>query len=221
MTTIWDLQPEAVAALKEGSLWSGLSADARAALVRIYDRTTALVTPLTRVESLEGAETLAASAEAEYQSLIEQWRQTLRASGITPAQFAAEQRKKSLLSQYFIIFSKYDRERWQGVLTSEAGYVAWIDRSLAVEPADDEGEEFNRLAEATTGPFSRYLLAKHAVVTLFAMTPTPLPQTLSVLTELADRCMTEVEDAFLAQAERDDDEGGVVPLAEVRADLGL
>ena len=45
--------------------------------------------------------------------------------------------------------------------------------------------------------------------------------TLTVLTEFADKCMTEVEDIFLGQADPDDDDGEGVPLAEVRANLGL
>ena len=94
---------------------------------------------------------------------------------------------------------------FRDVLDSEEGYVAWIERQLIEEQTDDERQKNDVLAKETRGPFLRYLLVKRALVSALASVPGPSPQTISVLTALADKCMTEVEDVFLAEADYGED----------------
>ncbi len=221
MTTIWDFQPEVTAALTEGSFWSGLSADARAALWRTDEQTQALVAPLTRVESLADAEAFVGTAEAKYRSLAEQWAKVLRDSGVSATQFADDYRERNSALRDWQLPSTDDNERWQGVLDSEGAYVAWLERQQSLAPSSDARLKGNQLAAKTTEPLVCFLMVKRALVLAMESDSGSSSITLTVLTEFADKCMTEVEDIFLGQKDLDDDDGEVVSLAEVRANLGL
>ena len=221
MTTIWDFQPEVTATLTEGSFWSGLSADARAALWRTDEQTQALVAPLTRVESLAEAEALVSSTEVGYRRLAEQWAKVLRDSDVSATQLADDYRERNSALRDWQLPSIDDNERWQGVLDSEGAYVAWLTRQQGLAPSSDARLRGNQVAEETNEPLLRFLLVKRALVLAMASVPGPSPKTISALTTLVDQYMTQIEDIFLGRAGRDDDDGEVVPLAEVRADLGL
>ena len=221
MTTIWDFQPEVAATLVEGSFWSGLPADARVALWKADERTKTLVAPLTRVESLADAEAFVSSAEAEYRGLAEQWAKVLRESGVSATQLADDYRDRNSALRDWQLPSTNDNERWQGVLDSEGAYVAWLERQQSLAPSSDARLKGNQLAAKTTEPLLRFLMVKRALVLAMESDSGSSPMTLTVLTEFADKCMTEVEDIFLGQADPDDDDGEGVPLAEVRAKLGL
>ena len=146
MTTIWDFQPEVTAALTEGSFWSGLSADARAALWKADERTKTLVAPLARVESLADAEAFVSSVEAEYRGLAEQWAKALRDSGVSATQLADDYRERNSALRDWQLPSTNDNERWQGVLDSEGAYVAWLERQQSLAPSSDARLKGNQLA---------------------------------------------------------------------------
>lgn len=220
MTTIWDFQPEVSAALVEGSFWSGLSADARAALWRIDEQTKAIVAPLTHIELLADAEAFVSSAEDEYRHLSEQWAKVLRDSGVSSSQLAEDYRVRSFALRDWQLPTVEDNERWQGVLDSEGVLVEWLERQQSLAPGSEARQMGNRLAGTTVAPLLRFLLVQRAIVLALASDSGSSHRTISVLTDLADKCMTEIEDVFLGAAEYDDD-GETVSLAEVRADLGL
>ena len=221
MTTIWDYRPEVAAAVADGSLGIGLPDAALASLRRISDEIEALAVPLSRVSSLSEAEALATAGETEYRRLSEQWVATLQDLDVSPSEYAEAEKAKVPSVQRVVLPRDRDNEQWQGVLDSEEGYVAWIERQLIEEQTDDERQKNDVLAKETKGPFLRYLLVKRALVSALASVPGPSPQTISVLAALADNCMTEVEDVFLAEADYGEDDGQTVSLADVRADLGI
>ena len=221
MTTIVDYRPEVAAAVADGSLDIGLPDAALASLRRINDEIEALAAPLSRVSSLSEAEALATSGETEYRRLGEQWVATLHDLDVSPTEYAEAEKGKVPSVQRVVLPDDRDDEHWQGVLDSEEGYVAWIERQLIEEQTDDERQKNDVLAKETRGPFLRYLLVKRALVSALASVPGPSPQTISVLTALADKCMTEVEDVFLAQADYGEDDGQRVSLEEFRANLAL
>ena len=221
MTTIWDLQPEVTATLTEGSFWRDLSPDARAALWRTDEQTQALVAPLTRVESLAEAEAFVNSAEAAYRRLTEQWGKLLQDHHVSAAQLADDYRERNSFLRDWQLADVDDNERLQGVLDSESALFAWLVRQQGLAPNSDERLRGNEVAAEASESLQRFLLVRRTLVLVMSSKLSPSPQTISVLTRLADQYMTQIEDIFMAHAERDDDEGEVVPLAEVRADLGL
>ncbi len=220
MTTILDYRPEVAAAVADGSLDLGLSEDTRAELRRIDQRFMLLVAPLTHVDSLTEAEALGTKVEGEYFQLVELWAQTLRKSGIDPAKFGLMAYGRSIAAHRMLVENESDPQRWQGILDSEAAFMDWIARHLASNPTTPQFQRNDQLVGEATLPYVRYSLAKHTISAAFAKTSTPSPQTVSVLIDLADLYMTQIEDIFLATAEYVDD-GERISLAEVRADLGL
>ena len=220
MTTIWDYRPEVAAAVADGSLGIGLSEDALASIRHNQEQALVLLTPLTQVESLAKAEALCAKVEGEYFQLIELWAQTLRESGIDPAKFGLMAYGRTIATERMLVENESDPQRWQGILDSEVAFMDWIARHLASDRTTPQFQRNDELAGEATLPYVRYSLAKHAIAVAFAITPTPSTQTVSVLIDLADLYMTQIEDIFLAAAEYDDD-GERISLAEVRADLGL
>lgn len=221
MTTILDHRPETATAVVDGSLGLGLPESALASLRRINDEVEALNAPLVQVTSSSEAEALATASEAAYRRLGEEWVATLQEMGISPADYAVAEKENGPLVQRVALPNESENEEWQSVLDSEEGYVAWVERQLIEAQSDDERQRNEKLAEETKGPFLRYLLVKRALVSALASASGTSPQTVSALAGYADKCMTEVEDIFLAHADGDGEDGEVVPLAEVRADLGL
>ena len=221
MTTILDFRPEVAAAVADGSLDVGLSDAAVAALRGIYERNLLLIEPITHVNTLEQAESLVVKAIAQYVGLIEEWGQTLREHGVDPVQFGLTHYDKSQLDKGLSALSKSDRELWEPVLQSEAEFLAWNSRHLAQPRDSDEFQRNDELVGEALGSFLAYLMAKNGLIIVLNEPDKSSPQTVAVLTQLADNCMTEVEDVFLAHADYGEDDGQRVSLDEVRANLGL
>ena len=218
MTTILDYRPEVAAAIADGSLAGDIPHDARIVVARIRERVEALVAPLTRVESLADAQALAATGEVEYLHLMEEYDKAISGSSVLQFEVADGPGVGADLR----LPNADDDERWQGALQSGEGYFDWLGRQLRNGQSDDERRQSNEIIKETLGPIGRFLLAKLALVTAFATAPPPSPATVSSLAQLADECMTEVEDVFLAHADyREDDAVEPVPYEEVRANLGL
>ena len=222
MTTISDYRPEVAAAIADGSLDVGLSDDTRAELQRIHERMVALVTPMTRVVSASEAQTLAASGEAEYLRLAEVWSEVLMHSGFTLPQ---TDDVDAALYEVHLPDAHYE-EQWQGTLQSARAYLEWamrLDRRLDSneDTTKDELLRLDGLFSALHGPWGRYVMADLAIRLVLAEAPGSSPTAIPALTELADNCMTEVEDVFLAEEDYSKDDGQTVSLANIRANLGL
>lgn len=217
MTTVLDYRPEVAAAVADGSLHVGLSEDDLASLQRDLKRIAEILVPLTWAASLADAEKLTAANEAEFSLLVGKIAESLRSAGAS-AQADELTRKEIGLGEPLLCRAD---ERWQGILQSEAAYTDWFARQAAIAPADDTPHEIARLDEETRRPYSRFIMAKSALNVALTSADDASPAIVSALTELADNCMTEVEDVFLAHADYGDDDGGTVSYEEVRARLGL
>ncbi len=221
MATIWEIQPEVTATVVEGSFWNGLTVDARAALWRVDERTKELVEPLTRVESLVDGEEFVSSAIPEYRSLAGQWTRLLQDSGVTATQLANDYQERNAILYSWQLPTADDKACWQSTLDSEAAYVAWLERLQGLAPRSDLRIRGNQLAAEATMPLLQFLIVKRAIVLAMSLDPGPSPKTVSTLINLADNCMSEIEDIFLGQARGSDDDDEVVSLAEVRAKIDL
>ena len=217
MTTILDYRPELAAAVADGSLDVGLSKGARAVLKRDMERIVEIVVPLMSVESLPDAEAHTSAAEAEFSSLLMRVAEALPKAGLSS--HAADLTQKELERGEPLLHSV--DERWEGILQSEAACADWFTRQTLKILDDDASQKVAHLTEQTRRPQSRFVMAKCALIAALTSKGGASPQTVSALTELADKCMTEVEDVFLAQADYGEDDGQRVSLEEFRANLAL
>lgn len=217
MTTVLDYRPEVAAAVVDGSLDVGISEEALASLQRDLRRVAEILVPLTCVSSLPDAEKLAATNEAEFSLLVKEIAESLHSAGVS-TQADEFTRKEVALGEPLL---RRADERWQGILQSEAAYTDWFTRQTAIAPVGDVPRKIAQLDEETRRPYSRFIMAKSALNVALTSADGASPAVVSALTELADNCMTEVEDVFLAQADYGDDDGETVSYEEVRARLDL
>ncbi|MCY4623482.1 MAG: hypothetical protein OXC99_00515 [Chloroflexi bacterium] len=222
MTTILDYRPEIAAAVADGSLDVGLSADALTSLRQIHERMVALVAPLTRVKSLSEAEALATNNESEYLRLAEEWSRLVGASG-----FSQPKTQEVNAALYDIRLPNVDdQDQWLSTLQSVKAFLEWarkLDRRLDSNEliSQDELLKFDRLFSSLHRPWGRYVMADMAISLVVAKPSDSSPNAIPLLARLADQCITEVEDLFLAEADYGDDDGEHVSLEDVRANLGL
>ena len=222
MTTILDYRPEVAEALADGSLVVGLSQDTLDSLQRINEAIEALVAPLTRVESLSEAEALAANSESEYLRLAEEWSALL-----VDSDFSMPDASEVDSTLYDLHLPNVDdQEQWLGTLQSAHAYLEWakeLDRRLDSTEKISQQEllRLDAFFSVLHGPWGRYVMTRLAMRLVLANSPSSSPHAIPFLTRLADLCMTEVEDMFLAEADYGEDDGQTVLLADVRADLGL
>ena len=221
MTTILEFVHSAATPHTSESLPAGLADHVQAALHSIEEREVEILFPLTIASTLVEAEKLALAGETEYRRLVEEWIAVRQEAGILPAVSTGTDIGSASDAQWTQLPDTMDNDRWQGALQSEAAYVAWMKRQVAVSVRDAEQEQEGLPFGEAVGPFLRFQMTKWALLLALASPLSLPPQNISALSQLADKCMTEVEDIFLGQAETDDDDGEVVPLAEVRANLGL
>ena len=217
MTTILDFRPEMAEALANGSLASGLSEKVRALLKRDTQRIVEIIVPLTFAESLTQAEAYATATEAEFTHTLLRVTESLRKVGASP--HATELTDKELEHGEPLLGNA--DARWIGILQSESACSIWFARQALKILDEEESQKIARLTEATRRPQSRFVMAKCALIAALTSADGASPETVSALTQLADDCMSEVEDVFLAQADYSEDDGETVSLAEVRAKLGL
>ena len=220
MSTILDFVHSATASHSEECLPSGLSADMQATLRRIEQREVEILFPLTNAVRIEEVRHFAEAGEIEYRQLVEQWHTAFQDVGILPSAPAESEGEAPLDGQWIRLPDDTDNERWQGALESEAAFVAWIEAHGA-STSDDEEKQQSLPLQDIFGPFMRFQMAKRAILLAVASPLGVNPQTVSALAEFADDCMTEVEDAFLANADYGEDDGERVSLEDLRANLGL
>ena len=221
MATILDYRPEVATAISEGKLEVSLSEDARATLGRINDRIVALVTPLTCVVSLSDAQMLVATKIDEYLRLAKQWTDILLDAGVSVAEF-----EEGNVGHFAHLPNDDDNERWQGALQSAAAYLDWAHRvnkrlDSGEEIVEEELRKVDWVMTEVYSPLARFEMAKHAIKRVLAKSSGSSSSALSALAQLADNCMTEVEDVFLAQADYGEDDGQRVSFEEFRANLAL
>ena len=221
MTTISEFVHIATVPHPDEQLPEGISKSVQAELRRIEDREVEILFPLTNASTLAKAGELAAANESEYRQLVERWIATLQEATVDPTESAGVDRELTSDTQAVHLAVPEDNERWQGALQSEAGYVAWLRRQVSEGNSEVEHAQPNQLFEETVGPFLRFLMAKRALLLGMASPLGLSPETVSSLAELADNCMIEVEDLFMAEADYGEDDGQRVSLEEVKANLGL
>ena len=217
MTTIFDFRPEVAEALANGSLDVGLAEKVRALLRRDVDRIVELIVPLTWVESLTEAEAHTDTVVVEFSRLLMRVAEKLPRTDVSPR--AADLTQMELERGEPLLHSA--DERWKGILQSEAACADWFARQALKVLDGDASRKIAQLNEQTRRPQSRFVMAKCALIAALTSADGASPETVSALTQLADDCMSEVEDVFLAQADYSEDDGETVSLAEVRAKLGL
>lgn len=211
-------RPElAIGPVGDSSL-TGSPENTRIELNEIEQQMHALVAPLTQVYSLPAAEEQAVLVAPGYIYLVMQWGQTwLRSHGSLPE---ADNR-----SPLFDDIGRSDmvsediKEKLYGALESSMGYFGWIRQSYE-NLAPDEKRRVTEVLEQV----GLDVAAAEAALLAIGMTIKRMPgstlQAIPVLAEFVDRCWTEVEDALMSLAEYGD-EGGTIPLSEVKAELGL
>ena len=217
--TLLAYRPDLAIALADELLARGLSEDARQKLTRIHEQTIALVTPLAQVRSLTEADNLTSLATSDYIALaasrvgLRSDVDVLREGTNVVSPLIESVRESSLMSEEI-------KEQWYGALESFAAYVDWFWTNYA-DAADEERQSaVTAMVQHTQRHMARAGMAFDALVLVLNRKLGYTPDALPILAELADRCWTEVEDYFLSLAEYDDD-GGTVPLSEVKTELGL
>ena len=218
MTTL-TLRPELATEPADYSSPSGLAEDTRAELNQIEQQMHTLVAPLTRVHALPVAEEEAVLVASGYIYLAMQWGQTwLRSHDSLPEVSNRGPMFADIQSSGMV--SEDVRQKLFGALESSVGYFSWIRHgyeSLAAE----EQQRVTDVLEQVGLDVAAAEAALLAIGMVIKGMPGSTPMAIPVLAELIDRCWTEVEDALMSLATYDDDEGGTVPLSEVRANLGL
>lgn len=217
MTTL-TYRPELAVALADAPGQSGLTEDARRELGRISEQINALIMPLTRVRSLPEAERLAASAVSDHIELATQGTQILSdagelrtGSGVVTSLFDSTHESPWLGEEV--------KEQLHGTLESLAAYVDWFWSNNATADKNRQRTAAG-IVKQVQYPIAQAVMALSALALLLTGKADALPEVIPVLADLADHCMTEVEDAFLGLVEHGDSEDAV-PLSEVKAKLGL
>ena len=218
MTTL-TYRPELTIALADDSSLGGLSADARDELKRISQQIVTLIVPLTRVSSSTEAENLVTRAVPSYTGLARQLQQLLSRPDAAalkrrPFRPLADSIRESTMVPVQV------KEDLQGVLESVDAYMNWFRRRYGGETDEAKQDDFTPLVQQVVGPLTRVEVALMAICLALDEDTDSTADAIPTLAEFADRCWTEVEDLFLSLATYDD-EGGTVPLSEVRANLGL
>lgn len=216
--TLLAYRPDLGAALADDPSSTGLAEGTRDAVRMLQAQLVELTRPLTSVHSMPAAEKLVASILPDYVKLAIRWAEIL--SDVAPHEtsenlgsaFAESIRESSLISGAV-------RGQLEGVLESSDAYFAWFAR-IRQTSLDPEGS-VTSVVEGVRDSVARGELALNAIESVLVGTVDAAPEAIPILTELADRCWTEVEDYFLSLTEYGDDKGDTVPLSEVRADLGL
>ena len=221
--TLLAYRPELATALEEESIGRDLSKDARQELMRIHKQITALTIPLTRAQSLPDAEKVVTRIESDYLHLGERWTELLLASGLAYEKLGGinEQLPDKLSKAEFV--DPEVKQQWSSVLDSAHASAAWLNQRGDDALRTDNQEDIALVANVTEqarSPVVRFEAVKNAIDLILSEAPGATPKAIPMLVELADRCWTEVEDVFLSLAEYDDD-GGTVPLSEVKTELGL
>ena len=156
-------------------------------------------------------------AESEFSQLLFHVAESLRSAGASPQATEITGRE---LEQGEPLLSDADT-RWNGILQSEAACSAWFTRQTLKILDKEESQKIDRLTQLTQRPLSCFVMAKCALIAALTSQDGASPQTISALTELADNCMIEVEDLFMAEADYGEDDGQRISLEEFRANLGL
>ena len=217
--TLLAYRPELAIALADDSGPSGVSQAVRDELRRIENAMRNLVALLTQVQSLSAAEVLAASIAPAYIELATQW-------GRTRLQDRESVPEANTRNPLFEDIHRSDmipedtKETLYGALESSVAYFAWIHRNYATLMVE-ERQHVTEVLEQVGYDIAGVEATLVAVGLTIKGVPGSDPQAIPPLAELVDRCWTEVEDVFLSLAKHEDDDGGTVPLSEVKAELGL
>ncbi len=175
--------------------------------------------PLTQVRSLAAAERLILNAGPDYRALATQCAD-LQSNIDAPGPAARFVDPFANIIRESTLISEDAKEQLYGVLESSAAYMDWFHRSITNGTGEDEQRAFTAIIQQVADHVERAGMALTAIGVVLAGHAGSTPEAIPTLAELADRCWTEVEDVFLGLAEYDDD-GETVPLAEVKAELGL
>ena len=211
--------PKLAAALADGSLSAGLSDAKLDTLKRIHEQITVLTVPLTNVQSLPVAEELAASLAPEYARLVILWSQVLPPADALELNTDEESPLIDRVRESGLL-SNATKEQLYGALESSRAFFDWFSRVSGHSVAKEQEDAVAAIVEEVRGRVAQAEMAFIAVGLILERIPDSTPEAIPILSELADRCWTEVEDVFLGLAEYDYD-GETVPLAEVKAELGL
>ena len=211
-------RPELATALADDSHSSGLPQSARDEYKRIHEQTIDLVTPLAQVQSFAEALRLASLATPDYIALATRRvgllsdDEALRGGTEVVGPLIDSVRESSLMPDAV-------KEQWYGALESFAAYINWFWRNYPAVNGDRE-HAVTAMVQHTQDDVARAGMTFDALVLILNSKLGSTPEAIPILAELADRCWAEIEDAFLRLAEHDD-EGGTVPLSEVKEQLGL
>ena len=217
--TLLTYRPDLAITLADESSPTGISRNARDELKRIGQRITALVLPLTHVRSLSTAEELISPAVPEYVTLAKQANQLLSQSNVSESARHAFRPLTDSIRESTLV-SEDIKEQLQGVLESLEEYMDWFRRNYAEETNEGKQVALTPLVQQVNDRLPRVEMAISAISLVLDENPDSTPSAIPILSELADRCWTEVEDVFLSHAQYEDD-GETVPLSEVKAELGL
>ena len=218
MTTL-AYTPKLAAALADGSLSAGLSDAKLDTLKRIHEQITALIVPLTSVQSLPVAEELAASLAPEYAKLVVHWSQTLPVADALKLNTDEESPLIGRVGESGLL-SNAAKEQLHGALESSKAYFDWFSRVSLHSVAKEQEDAIAAIVVEVRDRVAQAEMAFIAVGLILEGTPGSTPQAIPILAELADRCWTEVEDVFLGLTEYDNG-GEIVSLDDVKAELGL
>ena len=210
--------PELVIAFGD-SLPSDLSEDVRDKRKRIVEQIEMVLRPLTQVRSLAAAERLILNAGPDYRALATQCAD-LQSNIDAPGPAARFVDPFANIIRESTLISEDAKEQLYGALESSAAYIDWFHRSVANAIGEDEQRAFAAIIQQVVDHLERAGMALTAIGLILKEPPDSTPKAIPILAELADRCWTEVEEVFLGLAAYDDD-GETVPLAEVKAELGL
>ena len=211
--------PKLAAALADGSLSAGLSDAKLGTLKRIHEQITVLIAPLTSVQSLPVAMELAASLAPEYARLVVHWSQTLPVADALKVNTDGESPLIGRVRESGLL-SNATKEQLHGAFESSRAFFDWFSRVSGHSVAKEQEDAIAAIVEEVRDHVAQAEMAFIAIGLILEGNPDSTPEAIPTLAELADRCWTEVEDVFLGLAEYDDD-GETVPLAEVKAELGL
>ena len=216
--TLLAYRPELGVTLAEGSRSGRLPRGPGDELLRLEQELRTLVIPLTQVRSLPAAAEQAGTIAPAYIDLAIQWGKTQwqvhgsASSTHTRSPLFDDIRRSGMVSEEAM-------EQLHGALESSVAYFDWITKSYETL----SGEEKQRATAALEGVGDVVAGAEAALLALGLAVrgfPGSAPQAVPVLAELVDQCWTAVEDTLMSLTEYGD-EGGTIPLSEVKAELGL
>ena len=216
--TLLDYRPELAIARVDDSSSKALPPSTRDTLRDLHEQITALVVPLTRVQLLSEAERLASLAAPDYIALATQRAQLLSADAPRLGTDAVSPLTDSIRES--ALMSNDIKEQLYGALESFAAYVDWFHRNNANTASEDKQRTVTAIVQHVQDYVAQAGMALSALKLVLSENSRSTSESIPVLAELVDRCWTEVEDVFLSLAKHDD-EGGTVPLSEVKAELGL